>query len=254
MYFYKRGKKMKNLFKNVNPAMLIVLALLLGNNLLNSNQSIGEWLFDQILFLPAILVGLTFHEAAHGYASYWLGDPTPKLQGRLSLNPLKHIDPLGFLALFFAGFGWGKPVEINPMYYKNRRRDEIIVSLAGVVTNFVIAVISCFALKFILMYFMYAQISGIVSTIGYAILMILSYMIQINIVLMVFNLIPVPPLDGFGVLTQLFNLQKYDWWYKVYSNGFLILMVLILFNVTDMILGPTVGCIYNGLWDLIIGY
>ena len=245
---------MRNLFKNVNPATLIVMALLLGNNLLNSNQSIGEWLFDQILFLPAILVGLTFHEAAHGFASYWLGDPTPKLQGRLTLNPLKHIDPLGFLALFFAGFGWGKPVEINPMYYKNRRRDEIIVSLAGVITNFVIAAISCFALKFVFMYFMYAQVSGALSTIGYAVLMILSYMIQINIVLMVFNLIPVPPLDGFGVITQIFKLQKYDWWYKLYSNGFLILMLLILFDVTDMILGPTVGFIYDGLRNLIMGY
>ena len=246
---------MRNMLKNVNPAILIIIALLLGNNLLNSNQSLGEWLFDQVLFLPAILVGLTFHEAAHGFASYWLGDPTPKLQGRLSLNPLKHIDPIGFLALFFAGFGWGKPVEINPFYYKNRRRDEIIVSLAGVVTNFVIAVISFFALKLILIYFFSTPEpgAGALSNYGYALLMIPTYMIQINIVLMVFNLIPVPPLDGFGVITQLFNLQKYDWWYKIYSNGFLILMVLILFDVTDMILGPAVSFIYGFLWDLIIG-
>ena len=242
---------MKNLFRNVNPAFLIILLLLVGNNMLTSNQSIGEWLYDQILFLPAILVGLTFHEAAHGFASYWLGDPTPKLQGRLSLNPLKHIDPIGFLALFFAGFGWGKPVEINPFYYKNRRRDELIVSLAGVVTNLLIAIISLFALK----YLMIGMISGSgeVSELGYAVVMMLSYMIQINIVLMVFNLIPVPPLDGFGVITQIFDLQKYDWWYKIYANGFLILMALILFNVTDMILGPTVSFIYETLLKLIIG-
>ncbi len=243
---------MKNLFRNVNPAILIVIALLLGNNLLTSNQSIGEWLFDQILFLPAILVGLTFHEAAHGFASYWLGDPTPKLQGRLSLNPLKHIDPIGFLALFFAGFGWGKPVEINPMYYKNRRRDELIVSLAGVTANFVIAVISFVALKFIIMY-CFVPGAGALSNYGYALLMIPTYMIQINIVLMIFNLIPVPPLDGFGVITQIFDLKKYDWWYTIYSNGFLILMALILFNVTDMILGPAVSFVYSSLWNLIIG-
>ncbi len=241
---------MRNLFKNVNPAILIIIILLLGNNMLTSSQSISEWLYDQLLFLPAILIGLTFHEAAHGFASYLLGDPTPKLQGRLSLNPLRHIDPIGFLALFFAGFGWGKPVEINPMYYKNRRRDELIVSLAGVVTNFIIAVISFFLLKGLLLN-LYAN-PGALSGIGYTLLTILSYMIQINIVLMVFNLIPVPPLDGFGVVTQIFNLKKHDWYYTIYANGFLILMVLILFNITDMILGPAVSFIYESLWNLII--
>ena len=240
---------MKNLFKNVNPAILILILLMLGNNMLTSNQSLGEWLYDQILFLPAILIGLTFHEAAHGYASYWLGDPTPKLQGRLSLNPLKHIDPIGFLALFFAGFGWGKPVEINPMYYKNRRRDELIVSLAGVVTNFVIAIIACFAMK-LSIDFIGSHGMNIVS---YSVFMIFDYMMTINIVLMVFNLLPVPPLDGFGVITQIFNLRKYDWYYKLYSNGFLILMLLIIFNVTDKILTPAVGTIFNMLFYTIGG-
>ena len=238
---------MKNLFKNMNPAVIIIIALMLGNNLLSSNQSLGEWLYDQLLFLPAILVGLTFHEAAHGFASYWLGDPTPKLQGRLSLNPLKHIDPIGFLALFFAGFGWGKPVEINPMYYKNKRRDELIVSLAGVVTNLVIAIIACFAMKFSID-FMGNNGMNIVS---YSVFMIFDYMMTINIVLMVFNLLPVPPLDGFGVVTQIFNLKKYDWYYKVYSNGFLILMFLIVFNITDKILTPAVGAIFNILFTTI---
>ena len=240
---------MKNLFKNVNPAILILILLMLGNNMLTSNQSLGEWLYDQILFLPAILIGLTFHEAAHGYASYWLGDPTPKLQGRLSLNPLKHIDPIGFLALFFAGFGWGKPVEINPMYYKNRRRDELIVSLAGVVTNFVIAIIACFAMKFSIDFIG----SHGMNLVSYSVFMILDYMMTINIVLMVFNLLPVPPLDGFGVITQIFNLRKYDWYYKLYSNGFLILMLLIIFNVTDKILTPAVGTIFNMLFCTIGG-
>lgn len=238
---------MRNLFRNTNPAILVIIALLLGNNLLSSNQSFGEWLYDQILFLPAIIVGLTFHEAAHGFASYWLGDPTPKLQGRLSLNPIKHIDPIGFLALFFAGFGWGKPVEINPMYYKNRRRDELIVSLAGVVTNFVIAIIACFAMKFSID-FMGSHGMNIVS---YSLFMIFNYIMTINIVLMVFNLLPVPPLDGFGVITQIFNLKKYDWYYKVYSNGFLIIMFLIVFNITDKILTPAVGTIFNMLLNTI---
>lgn len=234
---------MKNFFKNVNPSILIIILLMLGNNLLTSNQSLGSWIYDQMLFLPAILVGLTFHEAAHGFASYWLGDPTPKLQGRLSLNPLKHIDPIGFLTLFFAGFGWGKPVEINPMYYKNRRRDELIVSLAGVVTNFVISVIACFAMKFLF----YLMSNHGVNIVIYSMFIIFDYMMSVNIVLMVFNLLPIPPLDGFGVITQIFNLKKYDWYDKVYSNGFLVLMLLILLNLTDKILTPIVQTILKYL-------
>ena len=240
----------RNLLNRVNPAVLIMIALMLGNNMLTSNQSIGAWLYEQVLFLPGILVGLTFHEAAHGFTSYWLGDPTPKLQGRLSLNPFRHIDPIGFLALFFAGFGWGKPVEINPLYYKNRRRDQLIVSLAGVITNLIVAILACFAMKFTLDYVSNNGLSFVSQTVFY----IFNYMLQINIVLMAFNLLPVPPLDGFGVLTELFNFEKYDWYYKVYSNGLLILMLLIIFNVTDKILTPIVSNIYGFMFLNLVGF
>lgn len=240
---------MKKIFGNINPAILIIVALLLGNNMLTSNMSLGEWLYDQLLFLPGILIGLTFHEAAHGYASYKLGDPTPKLQGRLTLNPLSHVDPIGFLTLFFAGFGWGRPVEINPMYYKNRRRDELIVSLAGVATNLLIAIAACFAMRFTI-----NHIAGHgMNIVSQSIFFIFDYMMRINIVLMVFNLLPIPPLDGFGVLTQIFNLKKYNWYYTLYSNGFLILMVLIVFNITDKILTPAVGVIFTYLVTVILG-
>ena len=251
IYFLK-GIEMncfKRLLTRVNPAVLIIIGLMLANNMLTSNQSFGGWLYEQILFLPGILVGLTFHEAAHGYASYWLGDPTPKAQGRLSLNPFRHLDPIGFLALFFAGFGWGKPVEINPLYYKNKRRDQLIVSLAGVITNFVIAILACLAMKFTLGYMGDHGWSFISQTVLY----IFNYMLQVNIVLMAFNLLPVPPLDGFGVLTEIFNFQKYDWYYKVYSNGLLILMLLIIFNVTDKILTPIVSNVYGFMFLNIIG-
>ena len=94
-------EKFKGMFQNINPALLIIILMLLINNMLSSTQSIGQWFIDQILMLPGIIIGLTFHEAAHGYVSHWLGDPTPKLQGRLSLNPIRHIDPIGFLAHFY---------------------------------------------------------------------------------------------------------------------------------------------------------
>ena len=224
------------MFRRVNPAILIILLVMLANNMLNSNQSVGDWLMDQLLILPAIVVGLTFHEAAHGYASYWLGDPTPKLQGRLSLNPIRHIDPIGFVALFFCGFGWGQPVQIDSSYYKNTRRGELIVSLAGVATNLVIAAISAFAIKSL-----YGQGVVDIDLLPQTLFDILYYMIVINLSLMVFNLLPVPPLDGFGVVTQIFNLRRHDWYWKIYDNGFLILMLLIVFNITDMILSPAVG-------------
>ncbi len=225
----------RRMFRNVNPAILIIILVLLVNNMLSSHRSLSDWLMMQLLSLPGILIGLTFHEAAHGFVSYWLGDPTPKLQGRLSLNPLRHIDPIGFLALFFAGFGWGEPVQINPSYYKHRRIDELLVSLAGVVTNFIIAALSAAGLRLIFQA-TYGFMSGGMEILFY----ILEYMMTINLVLMVFNLLPVPPLDGFGIITQIFRLDRYSWYYPLYRNGFYILMVLIIFNVTSRILTPAV--------------
>ena len=236
---------MKRFFKNINPAILIMIFLLLGNKMLASGQSLGDWLYMQLLMLPGIVIGLTFHEAAHGYMSAWLGDPTPRLQGRLSLNPLKHIDPIGFICLFFAGFGWGRPVEINPMYYKHKRSDELLVSLAGVVTNFAIAVIAALIYRNMPNFTFLTNFPGL----WYAIAYVLYFTISINIVLMIFNLLPVPPLDGFGVVTQLFNLSKYDWYYKLYNNGMLILMLLIVLNITDIVINP----LYSVFMGLLLG-
>ena len=130
---------------------------------------------------------------------------------------------------------------INPGYYKHRRRDEFLVSIAGVTTNFLLALIASFIIKGML----YNMTDSFYAGIGGVLLDILVYVFGINIVLMVFNLLPVPPLDGFGILTQIFDLQKYDWYWKLYQNGFPILMVLIIFNVTDKIIGPVSGFFYN---------
>lgn len=233
----------KNLFRNVNPAIIIILVIMCANRVM-SGGSISDWIYDTLISLPGIIIALTFHEAAHGYASYWLGDPTPKLQGRSSLNPTHHIDPVGFITLILFGFGWGEPVQINPNYYKHRRRDEFIVSIAGVTMNLLLAVICSFVIKF--------MINGMSESfyygIGGVLLDILLYTFAINIALMAFNLLPVPPLDGFGILTQIFNLQKYDWYWKFYQNGFAILMLLILFDITDMVIGP----VSNFFFDLLL--
>ena len=98
-------------------------------------------ILTKLLMLPGIIIGLSFHEFAHAWMSDKLGDPTPRRQGRVTINPMAHIDPIGFLALLLVGFGWGKPVQIDPGYYKHRRRDEFLVGIAGVTMNLLIAVI-----------------------------------------------------------------------------------------------------------------
>ena len=180
--------------------------------------------------------------------SHALGDPTPKMQGRLTINPAAHMDPLGFLALLFAGFGWGVPVQVDPRYYKHRRLGEILVSFAGVAMNFLIAIIFTLVIR------IGFEINPMwfYSGMGETVLQILSGIISINIVLMVFNLLPVPPLDGFGIVTEIFNLRKYNWYYTVYNNGMLILLALIIFNVTDRVLTPSVSFIYSWLMNVII--
>ena len=228
------------MFRNVNPAILIVIAALIINRVLYSNMNIGDWLYSELLMLPGIIIGLTFHEAAHAYVSHCLGDPTPKMYGRLSLNPLRHIDPVGFLALIFAGFGWGQPVAIDPRYYKHRRRDELFTALAGVAANLVIAFIASLILKLII-----RQTYGIMFGVTETLYLVVYYIMTINIMLMVFNLLPVPPLDGFNIITQIFKLDRYSWYPVVYNNGFIILMVLIIFNITDMILTPAISFFIN---------
>ncbi|MBR6472987.1 MAG: site-2 protease family protein [Firmicutes bacterium] len=233
--------KIKRLFNSMHPLFWVMIGILVVERLMAGNINIVEALTDKLLILPGIIIGITFHEAGHAYASYKLGDPTPKAQGRLSLNPLAHIDPLGFIFLLIAGFGWGKPVEINPYYYKNKRRDELIVSLAGVTVNLIIAVIFSFITKALVNAYGYGSGKNAL----YYLAMVCTYVVLINLVLMVFNLIPCPPLDGWGIVTEIFDLKKYSWWYPVYKRGFLILMVLIIFNITDLILSPIVNWFYQ---------
>lgn len=217
---------------------IIILFFLINN----------ESIINKLLFLPGIIIGITFHEAAHGYVSHWLGDPTPKNQGRLSLNPLAHIDPMGFIALLLVGFGWGKPVMIDPRYYKKPKRDELLVSLAGVTTNLIIAIL--FAIIQILIID-----TGFAYSLGASwnvINVIIQYIVFVNLVLMCFNLLPIPPLDGFSVLTQIFDLRRYDWYYKVYSNGFFILMLLVFIGALDGFLDKSVTFFYYNIMRAVL--
>ena len=194
-------------------------------------------ILTKILTLPGIILGLSFHEFAHAWVSDRLGDPTPRREGRVTVNPLAHIDWIGFLCLLVVGFGWGKPVMIDPRYYKHRRRDEYLVAIAGVTMSLILAVIISVPVRLMMKHYAVTAPSELV----YNIYLILFYAVSINVVLMVFNLLPVPPLDGWNIITQLFRLDQKDWWYKVYHYGTYILLALIVFNVTDLVLTPLVS-------------
>lgn len=230
------------------PLVIVIGAMVILNFLDGSFSNFGDWVYQQLLMLPGIIIGLTFHEFAHGMVSHLCGDPTPKNQGRLTLNPAAHIDLIGFLCLFFAGFGWGQPVEVDPRYYKHRRMDEILVGFAGVVMNFLIAIVLAFVLHLII----HSGSSAFSGTVGEVVVSMIQYGIFINLVLMIFNLIPVPPLDGFGILTQIFRLDRFSWYPMVYQNGIYILLALIFFNVTSLILNPAINVIWAWMLNAIV--
>ncbi|MEG2501637.1 MAG: site-2 protease family protein [Anaerovoracaceae bacterium] len=236
--------------RNINPMFLIFFALLIFNSFRGGRfDSPLDWLMNTLMIIPGVVIGLSFHEFAHGWVAYKLGDPTPKLQGRVTVNPMAHIDPIGFIALLFAGFGWGVPVEINPNNFKNRRRDELLVSLAGVVMNLLVAIVFGFVMKFI---YMAAGQEVLGAGLWGTIWTVFLYVIQINLVLMIFNLIPVPPLDGFSVVSEIFNIKHTNLYYQIYNNGFFILMFLIIFGITDRILSPGVNFFMNLIAQYII--
>lgn len=194
---------------------------------------------NYLISLPGLLVAIVFHEFAHGYSAYLLGDPTAKNAGRLTLNPIKHIDPIGFLFMLVFRFGWAKGVPINPKYFKNRKRDTIIVSLAGVFTNFTLALL----IGSIIVYLPIKNeviVEMLVITLWY------------NIMLGVFNLLPFPPLDGSKVIASLLP-TKYEYYFYKYEKYFyLVLILLIATNYIQRIIGPLVEFVYNMVIRLLL--
>lgn len=177
----------------------------------------GDMLRNLVLSGPAILFGLTIHEFSHGYVAYRLGDPTAKMMGRLTLNPLKHLDPIGTIALFFFRFGWAKPVPINPAYFRHPTRDMALSALAGPAANLITAAIAGLVVRvFILL--------GIT---GFA-LIIANYFILFNLILCFFNLIPIPPLDGSRLLYHFLPPNLAASYARLERYGFMILIGVIL--------------------------
>jgi len=173
-----------------------------------------------VLYLIALFVALSVHEAAHAWMADRLGDPTARLQGRITLNPLKHIDLYGLMFLLFFGFGWGRPVEYDPFNLKNPRKDGAIISLAGPASNILFAII----LSVLLRLFNLFQLSDIFVIGSY-----LFYpLIIMNVSLGLFNLIPIYPLDGFGIVAGFLSREKAEEWFQLKRYGMIFLILLII--------------------------
>ncbi|MEQ8200034.1 MAG: site-2 protease family protein [Syntrophomonadaceae bacterium] len=204
-------------------------------------DTLMQWLIKTMVWLPAILIGLTFHEFAHGMAADRLGDSTPARQGRLTLNPLPHIDWLGFLMLLIFKFGWAKPVQVDPRNFKNisQKTGMMLVSLAGPGMNIMLALLSMVALKLLLPW----------QGASWASLMIplLGPLVLINLILAAFNLIPLPPLDGSKILAGVLPDAGARWLYSLEQYGPLVLLLLIVTNTVGKLLWPLVNFLYGVL-------
>ena len=223
----------------------VMLVLIIIQYASNPNQLIGL-----LLTAPGVLIAITFHEFAHGYAAYKLGDDTAKRQGRLSLNPFAHLDPIGTLMLLVAGFGWGKPVEVDPRNYTRKismEKGEAIVSLAGPLMNIILSMI--FSLVYCAIY-KFASPTFLISTTGTIIMTIISYTISINVGLGVFNLIPLPPLDGSKIIMPILTPKVKEFFINNEQIFYIIFILIWITGIAGDIITPAISWITNGVFSL----
>ena len=201
--------------------------------------SFSSAVIEKIWYLPAIIISLTVHEYSHARMADFLGDQTPRLTGRLSLNPLKHLDIFGTLLMIFTSFGWAKPVEVNPNNCRNPEKAMVSIAIAGPMSSLIMAMLSAGLMKLILL-----NSSWLIENLGFTTVKnlygsVLMPFLVINTSLMIFNLIPVPPLDGSRVLAYLLP-DKYKFKYRAFESiAPLVLFVLMAFGAFSIIITPT---------------
>lgn len=231
--------------KTIYIIMAVLIIFSLGSYLTDTSR-----LRSLVLSIPAVLIAITFHEYAHAFAADKLGDDTPRRQGRLSLNPLAHLDPIGSIMLVFAGFGWGKPVEINPRNFNrtvSMSAGEAIVSIAGPIMNFILAFI------FSIVFFAITKFAPtfVFTQIGIVIMTLIRTTIIINVGLGVFNLIPLPPLDGSKVLNNFLPYNARDWFQRYSQVFYIVFIVLWMTGIAGNIISPLINLVYTGITNLV---
>ena len=208
-----------------------------------------EGLIAFLYTLPALLISLSIHEFAHAWVAYKQGDISQKLRGRLTLDPFKHIDPIGFLCIVLCGVGWGRPVMVDDRNFKNSRKGTMLTALAGPVSNLLLAVLLTLVLKILMMVGVFDNI--VANSIGTIFLQMFLYTIEFNIVFGIFNLIPLPPLDGSKVLAYFLPQSLRGIMYTLERYSFIILLIRFCTNITSYIITPAYNAILNLLnWIL----
>lgn len=229
--------------------LYVILACLVLYGVMNlTNGSLIATLFA----LPAVLIAITFHEFAHSWVADKLGDETPRMQGRLTLNPLAHLDPAGFILLLFAGFGWGKPVQINTRNFNKNvgaTKGEILVALAGPVMNFILSVIFAIILGSI---YKFTTAEFLASSLGQVLFTLIQECIIINIGLGVFNLLPLPPLDGSKIFLNLFSYNARRWIIEHERYFYYAFLAIWITGIASIIIAPIISALYNGLMFIIM--
>ena len=198
-------------------------------------MDINNFLQQLTILAPPFLLALTFHELAHGYVAWNLGDPTAKNAGRLTMNPLKHLDPWGVIAFIIMKIGWAKPVPVNPNYFKNPQKGMLLVALAGPGANVLLAIASAILLKLLLI----SQVLPLFILKPLVGMLVAS--VWINIMLAVFNCLPIPPLDGSKVLMGLLPPQTARSYAKLEPFGFLLLLALFYTGIIPKIIMPIIS-------------
>ena len=207
-------------------------------------------IFSLVLSIPAVLLAITVHEFGHAFAAYKLGDDTPVMQGRLTLTPMDHIDPLGIAMLLFAHIGWGKPVQVNPRNYNRNisvEKADAIVSFAGPLMNFITAIIFaliyCALLKF-------AGVGFLTSNIGYIVLSIVASIVTLDIGLGVFNMIPLPPLDGSKIFLPILPRNAKIWFIQHEQTFYFVFIIIWITGIAGSIISPIISNITQWILNL----
>ena len=212
---------------------------------------VQDFLQRTLLTIPPILLALTVHECAHAWVAYRLGDPTAKMLGRVTLNPIRHLDPIGTLMLLFSGlFGWAKPVPINPRNFRNMSRSIVLVSIAGPLSNLFLAALSAIAYK--LFEAAGPEFLSSMPNLWRPLFAMIELSIIINVALAVFNMVPVPPLDGSKVLGNLLPARQAFAWARFEQYGFFILLILIVTGALNKFISPVIflmaGLLTGGIY------